>query len=257
MHEVFSMKFAFDRLKLAAKSLFQSLGLEVRLTKNANTEETVLRNLFRQIAPVAVLDVGANVGQYATMIRKLGFRGTIVSFEAIPAVHSTLSAAAALHENWLVAPCGALGSSKGKIQINLSKNSVSSSVLPMRSIHLLAAPESLVIGTQTVEMNRLDDISVTGLAGSGPLFLKIDTQGYEKEVLKGAVSLLRRIEAIQVELSLIDLYEGAPDIVEMISFIKGSGYDLFSIVPGFKDLRSGRLLQADGFFVRRTGENVG
>jgi len=80
--------------------------------------------------------------------------------------------------------------------------------------------------------------------------LKIDTQGYEREVLKGATGLLGRVASIQVEISLVPLYAGAPTLTEMVSYIEGLGYELFSLVPGFRDARSGRLLQMDGFFIR-------
>jgi hypothetical protein len=70
------------------------------------------------------------------------------------------------------------------------------------------------------------------------------------EVLKGAEGLLQRTAAIQLELSLVPLYEGAPKFVDMIAYVESKGFELFSLVSGFSDRRIGRLLQVDGFFVR-------
>jgi hypothetical protein len=81
--------------------------------------------------------------------------------------------------------------------------------------------------------------------------LKIDTQGYEREVLLGATALLNRVAAIQLELSLIQLYECSATLAEIVPFVENLGFEMFNIAPGFKDVRSGRLLQAEGFFVRK------
>ena len=134
--------------------------------------------------------------------------------------------------------------------MHISQNSVSSSLLPMHSTHLNAAPNSVYIDSQVVRVERLDTLAAGLVPLDGDLLLKIDTQGYERPVLEGATALLPRICAIQVELSLVPLYEGAATFTEMISFIQDLGYELFSIVPGFRDAQSGRLLQVDGFFVR-------
>ncbi len=83
--------------------------------------------------------------------------------------------------------------------------------------------------------------------------IKIDTQGYELEVLAGATGLLPQTMALQLELSLVPLYEGAPAFVDAVHYMESRGFELFSVAPGFKDRRSGRLLQMDGVFLRREG----
>jgi FkbM family methyltransferase len=242
------------------RSLFRRAGLEVRKLKNVNIEEklrnvnieeTVISNIVRLVKPVAVLDVGANVGQFATKVRKLGYAGTIVSFEALPDAHAALLKASEGDARWLAAPCAALGASQGHVDINIAENSVSSSLLPMCAAHIEAAPESMFIGRLSTRLERLDALAATLIPNCGPLLLKVDTQGYEKEVIKGSTGLLDRIGAIQVEMSLTPLYEGAPSFVELTSFIEGLGYEIFSIIPGFSNLQSGRLLQVDGFFMRK------
>jgi hypothetical protein len=80
--------------------------------------------------------------------------------------------------------------------------------------------------------------------------IKIDTQGYELQVLKGASGLLHRVVAMQLELSLVALYEGAPTFSEMLSYMQSIGFEIFNIVPVFRDSRTGRVLQVDGYFVR-------
>jgi FkbM family methyltransferase len=239
---------SFDAL---AKTVFRALGLEVQRLTRANTEEAILKVLLNLTSPAAVMDVGANIGQYARSLRRLGYAGLIVSFEALPYVHARLTEAAKRDSDWIVAPCAALGSIDGTVNINVSANTASSSLLPMRDLHVKAAPESAYIGTETVRITRIDSYSATALVPAvGSLMLKIDTQGYEKEVLDGATNIIDRVAAVQIELSLTELYEGSPSLPEMILLLRKLGFELFNVSPGFKDKVSGRLLQMDGFFVR-------
>lgn len=238
-------------VKSALQRVCYACGLEVRILRNSNSERQVLQDVLRAAAIDTVLDVGANTGQFAAMAFDVGFDGVLVSFEAQASVHNDLQRRAARRgKSWIVAPRAALGSRRGKIDINISQNSVSSSILPMRSVHLEAAPQSRYVGKETVELMRLDELASPLVPHAKNMMIKVDTQGYEKEVLAGATGILERTTAIQLELSLVPLYEGAPSFVELIAYVQHLGYELFSIVPGFRDRQSGRLLQIDGFFVR-------
>lgn len=237
--------------KAGIRRFLRNIGWEVQRLENANVEAQVIQDLLDLSGARIALDVGANVGQWGDAVLDAGFDGLLISFEALPQVHSVLAEHAARRSaNWIVAPCAALGSERGNLCINVSANTASSSVLPMHDMHLEAAPESAYVASQPVRVERLDALASTLIPRHGDIYLKIDTQGYEREVIKGSTGLFDRLVAIQVELSLIPLYEGAPTFTEMIALIESQGFELFSIVPGFKDKRVGRLLQVDGFFVR-------
>jgi FkbM family methyltransferase len=234
---------------------FRKLGLDVRIARYANIESVVLKNLLRMSGASVVLDVGANVGQYGAELFEGGFSGTLISFEAIPNAHRRLvDRAKRSGKSWIVAPCAAIGSEEGSVEFHISGNSVSSSVLPIEEAHVKAAPESGYVDSQMAKLTRLDNIASNLLPSTGSILLKIDTQGYEMHVLRGATGLLSRVVAIQLELSLVPMYSGAPTFLEMVSYADESGFDLFGIVPEFRDKQSGRLFQVDGFFVKRAGE---
>jgi FkbM family methyltransferase len=235
--------------KLQVRKAFHRLGFDLRYFKDS--EEGILRNLIARLHPAAVLDVGANTGQYAQMLRRIGYGGVIVSFEPLSSAHAKLSVEASADSNWIVAPRAALGSAKGSIEINVAANSVSSSVLPMQAVHLAAAPESRYVATETVALERLDNLLPAIFPATGPLILKMDTQGYEEQVLAGAVGVLSRVAAIQMEISLVPLYQGAPTVVHTLSAMGDLGYHLFQVIPGFRDVTTGQLLQLDGIFVRQ------
>ncbi len=248
---------AIEGIKQLIQRFSRAVGLEVRRAKNANIEPLVLKSILDLTGATIVLDVGANLGQFGDLLFRGGFKGTLISFEAIPDVHSRLvQHAKSQRGSWLVAPCAALGSQRGRVEINIAGNSVSSSLLPMTRAHQDAEPRSKYFEKRLIDMVTLDELAPSVTPAAGNILLKVDTQGYEMEVLKGARSILGRTVALQLELSLTPLYEGAPTLVEMISFMKSQGYELFSLIPGFRDKRSGRLLQVDGFFVREKPESA-
>jgi FkbM family methyltransferase len=92
--------------------------------------------------------------------------------------------------NWVIHEKCAIGDFDGEIDINISGNSVSSSVLPMKESHSLAAKGSSYIGKENVPILRLDSIKNRYLDSDSKLFIKIDTQGYEWQVLDGAQETL-------------------------------------------------------------------
>jgi FkbM family methyltransferase len=209
------------------------------------------QHLLRHYQVDLVLDVGANTGQYAGTLRNdVRYAGRIVSFEPVSSAYKTLSQAAADDSLWEVNNC-ALGDVAGIVEINVAGNSQSSSLLGMLPAHLDSAPESQYVGREKIEVKRLDSIFQALAAASKHTYLKVDTQGFERNVIDGARSVLNRIGTIQLELSLVPLYQGEMLFAQMHEFMREAGYRLVALEPTFTDRRSGELLQVDGIF-RRT-----
>jgi FkbM family methyltransferase len=237
-------------VKTFAQNLFRRFGWDVHRTGYLDSEKILLARFLSTARPSTIFDVGANVGQYGLLLRECGFGGRIVSFEAIPSVYARLSIVAASDPNWIVAPCCALGRAQGEANINLSRNSVSSSILPMNEMHLKAAPDSRYVASEIVALKRMDDVAGPFLPANGRVLLKIDTQGYEEEVLAGAGYILQSVSALQLEMSVAPLYEGAPSLRRALELCEKLGFELHGLIPGFYDEKSGRLLQMDGLFLR-------
>lgn len=198
-----------------------------------------------------VLDVGANSGQYATGLRDAGFKGRIISFEPLSAAFSILETKASMDSLW---DCHryALGDADQIISINVAGNAGhSSSVLPMLKSHQDAFPPANYIGTEEVPIHRLDSVAPEILQPSDVTFLKIDVQGFEKQVLAGSKSTVNdRCVGMQLELSFLPLYEGGMLIREAFDLVYSLGFTLTGLLPGFTDVHTGRMLQADGIFFR-------
>jgi FkbM family methyltransferase len=206
----------------------------------------------RSFAIDVVLDVGANIGQFAQGIRAAGYRGHIVSFEPLSAAHEALTEAAAEDPLWDVVERCAVGDREGSGVINIAGNSYSSSLLPMLRLHREAAPQSAYTGTEDCPVITLD--AYIGRTFSDPTIgigLKIDTQGYEAQVLTGLHRYRDRVKVILCEMSLSPLYAGAPSAAELCHLLAALGYQCVALGPEFEDPRTGELLQVDGVFTIR------
>ena len=197
-----------------------------------------------------VLDVGANTGQYARQLRReIGYTGRILSFEPQEVAFRTLQANAEGDGAWGVFHLG-LGDVETTMEINVAGNSYSSSFLEMLPAHLASAPESRYVGRETIQVRTLDALFPSLCRPGDQVYLKMDTQGFESRVLRGAEGSLDRIAIIQMELSLVPLYEGEMLFHQMCAHMKSKGFHLVAIEPGFCDPASGELLQVDGIFRR-------
>jgi FkbM family methyltransferase len=199
-----------------------------------------------------LLDVGANVGQFALYMRMADYTGQIVSFEPQMAAHSELSSVARGDPNWIIARRCALGDRSGMTEIQIAGNAgKSSSILNMTDRHIAGDPKSAFIGKEEVELITLDEYldSMPSLVGQS-IGLKIDTQGYEAAVLAGLVRWAGSVKVLLTEMSLTPLYEGSIEFSDLFGRIEERGYRCVSIEPGFSDPETSEMLQVDATFER-------
>ena len=245
-----------DFIKKSIKAILRNVfGIEVCWTRNlppsaAQVAAMQIVASLRKFEIDLVLDVGANKGQFASEIRQCGYAGRMVSFEPLSQAHDELMQSSAGDHLWDAYPRCALGDHDGEVEINIAGNSESSSILPMLESHRSAAPGSAYQGKEIVPIKTLDTVARQYLKDPRAAFLKIDTQGFEWQVLDGARETLPYVKGILVELSLVPLYEGQHLWREVIERLDAEGFTLWAFKPVFSDQATGRTLQVDGIFYR-------
>lgn len=233
-------------LKARAHQFLQRYGYEL------HRSDASVQRRGRQLAAHGVdfvIDVGAATGRYATQLRSASYIGPILSFEPLIPSFQILQSASAADPHWTAINM-AVGRRVGPGEINVAGNSDSSSLLPMLDLHHEIAPDALYVGTQVTTVTTLDHEAERWRSASAP-FLKMDVQGLEGEVLDGAAACLPGIIGIQIELSLLPLYEGGMLYDEAIDRVHAAGFRMADLEPEGFDPTSGRLLWADGIFFRR------
>jgi hypothetical protein len=131
--------------------------------------------------------------------------------------------------------------------INVSKCDLCSSVLDVSDVTVKVEPGTKHIIKQQCKMRTLDSFYNEF---SENIMLKIDVQGFEKNVLLGATKTLKRAKVLFVEMSLIELYKGEASFSDIVKMLEKKGFELYSITPAFMDNSNGRMLQVDGLFVK-------
>lgn len=232
------------------RSSANKLGLDITRYRPATTDVGRLAAMLAHHDIDCVLDIGANTGQFASALRKAGYNRRIVSFEPLSSAHVELSEAARRDDLWTVAARVAVGDRAEEIEIHIARNSVSSSVLDMLDSHLSAAPASGYVGSERVEMNTLDALLLEYGQTAARAFMKIDTQGFEWQVLDGAAATLRKAIGVQLEVSLVPLYEQQDLFDVLAERMRSLGFTLWAIWPALFDPQSGRMIQADATFFR-------
>jgi len=210
--------------------------------------QLVSRLVGQGIVPRSVLDVGANVGQFAVAVAVLMPQARIDCFEPLPFCVQRLRANTRRFDRVTVHEL-ALGNREGEIPFHVNSHSHSSSVLPLASAHTEAFPHAVETGVIPVKISTLDMIaSVLDL--QPPILLKLDVQGYEKETLLGGAQTLARVDYAVVETSFKPLYEGEAPFIELILLMEGLGFRFIGPVGWLPDAQIHTLLQIDALFQR-------
>lgn len=234
-------------IKKKIKKLLNHIGISIS-KYDLNNSEFRLKYFLTKRSVECVLDIGANVGQYGNYLREIGYKNKIISFEPIHEAYIELAENSKKDKFWTVYNLG-LGSENKDVQINISKNSVSSSILKMKDSHMNAEPESKYIDTQNIKIKTLEQFMTSEKITEKKLFLKIDVQGYEHHVIQG-IKNFKNIEGFQIEMSLEKLYENQMIFEELYSLVKSKGFELWDFRRGFCDNKSGKVLQVDGLFFK-------
>ena len=194
-----------------------------------------------------VIDVGANRGQFGHEIRKAGYPGRIISIEPLAGPFRQLERLTSQDELWTVIR-SAVGARSGTATMHVAANDgASSSILPMLDEHARAAPNARYVAEERVDVLPLDELVKPLWGHMRSMFTKVDVQGYELKVLEGGFETVGRSSLVQLEMSLLPIYETAPTYQEVLQFMGEHAFQLVGLEPVFA-APTGVLLAADGLF---------
>ena len=197
-----------------------------------------------------VFDVGANAGTSGEYLRNIGFAGDIVSFEPVKELFVQLQRNAQRDQRWRCENM-ALGERPGQGVIHVSGvGGVFSSFLPMTDELTSRSPELLATSDEPVSISTIDGVITEHYPRGDRLFLKLDVQGYERQVLEGAQRSMSRIVGMRVEVSVVESYESEPLICEMLPYLYRLGYRLTSIDHVWSNERTQEVYQLDATVFR-------
>jgi FkbM family methyltransferase len=206
--------------------------------------------VLRGLDLATVLDVGANVGQFSLLAVAMFPRVRIEAFEPLSVPAGTFrrvfdgDARVRIHQV-------AIGArSQDQVTMNVSNRHDSSSMLRITDRQTHVFPGTQSAGTESVRMVTLDSVIDLNLM-QAPALMKIDVQGFELEVLKGARQVLRHCEYVYAEVSFEELYEGQALAPEVIAFLNGEGFGIGGVHNVEYDA-DGHAVQCDMLF--RAGE---
>lgn len=219
----------------------QRRGYDLIRVPNGTSVGWTLAELIRDTGPDVLVDVGANRGDFARMLRALGYRGPVVSFEPTEEDAAALERQAEGDPSWTVSRL-ALGDRNEVRQLRVGANSQLNSFLEYRR-------EIGETVERPVEVARLDRVLDEFVPGARAVFLKVDTQGWDMRVLEGATGILDRVAVVQVELALRPHYEEHVDWLALLVWMRRRGFEPVALFP--RNSREGPLAEADCLF-RRT-----
>lgn len=210
-----------------------------------------MMTLLPKLAIDCVLDVGANQGQFGQSLRDSGYRGRIVSFEPVSETFQALRAVAGRDGNWTAHPY-ALGSRNGTFEINVTERSVFSSFLNPLSESQKQFPTNRTIRTEQVTVRRLDEVFAECTRGldSPRTYLKMDTQGFDLEVFRGAEGVLPSILAMQSEVSFQPIYEGMQGYADNLAEYRAKGFEVYDFLVVNRDLNQLAVVEMDCVLTR-------
>lgn len=217
-----------------------------------------LAHVLRRLRVNCVLDVGANRGQYGLELRRVGYRGEIVSFEPVREAYEELSRACRRDPSWRAHPL-ALGSRDATAPIHVAEATLYSSLLDTNAYAKeRVAESSRVVRTDVVPVRRLDAIfdEVTKHVADRRCFLKTDTQGFDLQVFEGAGERVAELLGLQSELSAIPIYAGTPTLLEALAAYERAGFGLTGLFPVARDPKTDRVVEFDCVMVR-SGQRAG
>lgn len=196
-----------------------------------------------------ILDIGANVGQFASLIHEVLPSAMIYSFEPLEDCYKKLQERMRKVDKFKAFNI-ALGDANGELTFHRNEHSPSSSVLPMTNLHKQKYPHAVKYTVIKVKSKKLDDFAEE-LKIVDNLLIKVDVQGFEGKVIAGGKNTIRRAAILILETSFQPLYIDQPIFEDIYDSLKKDFRYMGSLGEPRMNWFDGSPLFEDSIFVRR------
>jgi FkbM family methyltransferase len=240
-------------LKRVIQKAARVVGLHVGRYPPVDSLAYHLRTVLRELEIDCVLDVGAHEGEFAGFLRDLEYTGEILSFEPVASSFATLTRVRGPDKQWRGYNI-ALGAEDGELEMNIYSGSVFNSFLkPAEHGTTRFRDNTQLVRIDKVQIRRLEAVIDEVLAArpGARIFLKMDTQGYDLQVVRGAGRRLDAISALQTELAARATYEGMPTLPQALSELDQLGFEVTGIFPVARELDHLRVIEFDCVMCRK------
>ncbi|MGB4843861.1 MAG: FkbM family methyltransferase [Ferruginibacter sp.] len=228
----------------------RSLGFDFYALKDKSDGELLRLRWLKEMGINTVLDIGANEGQFALMIRKLMPQATIYSFEPIPHCYEKLKTNFKNDKSFGAFNI-ACGDADAEIEMNINDFSPSSSLLEIDELHVKNFKHTAASKKQLIKVKALDGLH-NELRLKKPYLIKIDTQGYEDKVIKGGAKMIADAQVVFIELTYKPLYKGQTLFDDIYNEMLQLGFQYHGNTEELLSPVNGAVLQTDGIFIKRT-----
>lgn len=210
--------------------------------------KTTEKNWAEKLDIQTIIDIGSNEGQFINEINSLLPQKKIFAFEPIPECYQKLLENTK-HANVTAFNIG-LSDTKGATNINVSNNLVSSSILEMKDLHKTSYPESHFVKTQQISIEKLDD-TLQPFDLQGNILIKMDVQGYERQVIKGGEKTFLKASALIIESIFEPFYEGQWLFDDLYDYFTRAGFKFMGFTDQVNSPKTGIPLYADSIFIKK------
>ena len=239
-------------VKTGLNGLMRPLGLELRRWRPSTQYRYAkcLRLAMNGVERPLAIDIGAHEGQSASAILREFPKARVLSIEPSPQTFTRLQTLAS--QDGFECFNLAIGEAEGTLDINCFEKSQCNSLLPPAPArHPVLAALGLPATVVRVPVTTLDSfMQKRGLAAAEVHYLKVDVQGFEDRVLRGAQSTLAQTRHVMIEVSFCQAYAGACLVDEVCHLIRGHGFHLATTIGYILAEDEDELISADFFFSR-------
>ena len=241
-------------LRQILKAIFRAMGYQMYKTSDGIVfrKKQTQGNEFSWLQEAGIktiLDIGAHKGEFSQHIHRWLPQARIIAFEPLADCFAQLKNNCSEISNFTAVNMG-VGDKTGEEEINRSEFSPSSSLRPMAKLHKEAYPHTAKSWKETIQLTTLDDFGKKNPFGE-KLLVKIDVQGLEDAVIRGATDTLKHATIVIVETSFQPLYEGQPLFSDVYHILKEHGFTYSGSWGQWKNPQDGTILQQDAIFIRK------